>query len=172
MLDILKSNQKTWDADRAPDLEFLFEARVQLRMPPMDLGAVPDGNRIIFFVEGGTLEGPHLKGRVVPNSGADWIRIRPDGVGLLDVRFCLETHDNALIYAHWQGRSWSAPEDSEYAYDVMKPDDPAGAWRYYFRTAPFFETSDPRYAWLNTIVSVSKSRTGDGGPIHRIYAVR
>ena len=171
MLDIIKTNQTNWDAERAPDLEFLFEARVQLHLPPMDLGAVPDGNRVIFRVKEGVFEGPHMKGRVVPDGGADWIRIRPDGVGLLDVRFCLETHDNALIYAHWQGRTWSAPEDAEYAYDVSKPDDPSGAWRYYFRAAPFFETSDKRYDWLNNIVSVSKSRTGDGGPIHRVYAV-
>ena len=171
MLDLLKPDPSNWEADAAPGLEFLFEARVQLHLPPMDLGAVPDGNRVIFLVKGGTFEGPHLSGRVVPDAGADWIRIRPDGVGLLDVRFCLETHDNALIYAHWQGRTWSAPEDSEYAYDVTKPDDPGGAWRYYFRSAPFFETSDPRYAWLNNIVSVAKSRTGDGGPIHRVYGV-
>jgi hypothetical protein len=25
---------------------------------------------------------------------------------------------------------------------------------YYLRTTPLFETSDPRYAWLNTIVCV------------------
>ncbi|MDJ0919570.1 MAG: DUF3237 domain-containing protein [Henriciella sp.] len=171
MLDILNSNKTNWDADSPPGLEFLFEARVNLHIPAMDVGPTPDGNRIIFFVKDGTFEGPHLSGRVVPNSGADWISIRPDGTGVLDVRFCLETHDNALIYAYWQGRTWSGPEDAEYAFDVQKADDPTGAWRYYFRAAPFFETSDPRYAWLNNIVSVTKSRTGDGGPIHRVFAV-
>ena len=160
-----------WDANAPPGLEFLFEARVKLHMPPMNVGQMSDGARVIYLVKEGVFEGPNLKGRVVADSGADWIRIRPDGVGLLDVRFCLETHDNALIYVHWQGRSWAAPEDAAYAFDVDKPDDPAGAWRYYFRTAPFFETSDPRYAWLNNIVAVSKSRTGDGGPIHRVFAV-
>ena len=88
------------------------------------------------------------------------------------MRFCLETHDNALLYVTWQGRTWSAPEDAEYAFDVEKPDDPAGAWRYYFRAAPLFETGDARYAWLNNVIAVTKSRTGDGGPIHRVYAVR
>lgn len=29
----------------------------------------------------------------------------------------------------------------------------------------------PRYAWLNNIVAVTKSRTGDGEPIHRVFAV-
>ncbi len=160
-----------WDADAPPELAFLFEARVQLHLPPMDIGQTPDGRRVIFLVSGGTFDGPHLRGRVVPNGGADWVRIRPDGTGILDVRFSLETHDNALIYVHWQGRFWSAPDDAAYALDVTKPDDPAGAWRYYFRTAPFFETGDPRYAWLNNMVAVTKSRTGDGGPIHRVFAV-
>lgn len=161
-----------WDANGPPELEFLFEARVQLHLPPLDVGPTPDGNRLVFLVKGGTFEGPHLRGRVVPDAGADWVRIRPDGTGVLDVRFSLETHDNALLYVHWQGRFWSAPEDAEYATDLEKPDDPAGAWRYYFRAAPQFETGDPRYAWLNNVIAVSKSRTGDGGPIHRVFAVK
>ena len=171
MQDILKANQAGWDADSAPNLEFLFEARVKLHLPPLEVAPMSDGSRMIFLVKDGTFEGPHLKGRVVPDSGADWIKMRPDGTGVLDVRFCLETHDNALIYVHWLGRTWTTPEDMDYAFDVNKADDPAGAWRYYFRAAPFFETGDARYAWLNNIVSVSKSRTGDGGPIHRVFAV-
>lgn len=161
-----------WDANSPPELEFLFEARVKLHLPPIDVGSTPDGTRMIFLVKGGTFEGPHLSGRVVPDAGADWVRIRPDGSGILDVRFNLETHDNAMLYVHWHGRFWSAPDDAEYATDLEKPDDPAGAWRYYFRAAPQFETGDTRYAWLNNIIAVTKSRTGDGGPIHRVFAVK
>ncbi len=161
-----------WDANSPPELEFLFEAHVQIHLPPLDAGPTPDGQRLIFLVKGGQFEGPLLRGRVVPDGGADWVRIRPDGSGALDVRFCLETHDNALLYVYWQGRFWSAPEDAEYATDLEKPDDPAGAWRYYFRAAPQFETGDPRYAWLNNIIAVTKSRTGGGGPIHRVFAVK
>jgi hypothetical protein len=171
MLAALRNTAADWDADSPPGLEFLFEARVQLHLPALDMGPMPAGNRVIFLVKGGSFTGPHLSGRVVPDAGADWIHIRPDGSGVLDVRFCLETHDGALIYVYWQGRYWAEPEDAAYALDVEKPDDPAGAWRYYFRTAPQFETGDPRYAWLNNIIAVTKSRTGDGGPIHRVFAV-
>lgn len=146
MLDSLKPSAAGWDANSPPDLEFLFEARVKLHLPALDVGPTPDGQRVIFFIKGGTFEGPHLRGRVVLDAGADWVRIRPDGTGVLDVRFCLETHDNAMLYLHWQGRFWSAPEDAEYAIDLGKPDDPAGAWRYYFRAAPQFETGDARYS--------------------------
>lgn len=172
MLDSLRYTADNWNADSPPDLELLFEARVQLHLPPMDVGAMADGQRTIFLIKGGSFEGPHLSGTVVPDAGADWIRIRPDGSGMLDVRFCLKTHDGALIYVFWQGRVWTPAEDAEYAFDVEKADDPAGAWRYYFRSAPMFETGDERYAWLNNIVAVTKSRTGDGGPIHRVFAVR
>lgn len=172
MLDSLKHTPSDWDPESPPELEFLFEAQVQLHLPAMDIGSMADGQRLIYFIKGGTFDGPLLRGRVIPDAGADWIRIRPDGSGLLDVRFCLETHDNALLYVHWQGKFWCEPENVEYAFDVEKPDDPAGAWRYYFRTMPQFETGDERYAWLNNIVAVSKSRTGDGGPIHRVFAVR
>ena len=82
MLDRLKYSAADWDASSPPDLEFLFEARVQLHLPPMDVGTLSDGQRVIFLIKGGTFEGPHLRGRVVPDAGADWIRLRPDGTGL------------------------------------------------------------------------------------------
>lgn len=105
-------------------------------------------------------------------SGADWSRIRADGSGALDVRMCFKTDDDALIYVHWHGLMVFSDENRDYALDFAKPDDPAGASRYYFRTSPQFETADPRYAWMNQIVAITKSRTGDGGVIHRTFAVR
>ncbi|MEO0608536.1 MAG: DUF3237 domain-containing protein [Pseudomonadota bacterium] len=153
------------------DLEFLFEARVQLDAPIM-VGPTPEGTRMIVNVLGGTFEGPNIRGRVMPNTGADWARLRSDGSGALDVRFCLETEDQAILYAHWHGIMMYRPEDQAYAMDFAKPDDPAGADRYYFRTAPRFETAHADYAWLNHTLCVSKSRTGDGGVIHRIFAVK
>ena len=153
------------------ETEFLFEARVAL-YPELDMGAGPEGHRVIYFVKDGSFDGPRLSGRVVPNSGADWVRVQPDGGSHLDVRFCLETTDGALIYAHWYGRFIAPPEHFDYAMDLAKPDDPAGADRYYFHASPEFETSHPRYAWLNNIVSVTKSRTGGGGVVHRVFAIK
>ena len=153
------------------DTEFLFEVRVSLA-EPHHLGQTPEGYRMIVNVAGGRFEGPKLSGEVVPMSGADWSRIRPDGSGALDVRMCLRTDDDALIYVHWHGLMVFEPEEQEYALDFAKPDDPDGADRYYFRACPQFETADERYAWLNKIISVTKSRTGDGGVIHRVFAVR
>ncbi|MEO0383664.1 MAG: DUF3237 domain-containing protein [Pseudomonadota bacterium] len=153
------------------ETEFLFEARVRLDTP-LHVGATPEGYRMIVNVKDGTFEGPRLRGQVVPNTGADWSRMRADGCGHLDVRFCLRTDDDALIYAHWHGAMAFDPSERDYALDFDKADDPDGAHRYYFRTSPRFEVADERYAWLNNLVSVSKSRTGDGGVIHRIFAIK
>ena len=149
---------------------FLLEARVKLAEPQI-IGPTPEGLRMTVPVAGGRFEGPRLSGDVVPFSGADWARIRPDGSGSLDVRMTLKTHDGVLIYVHWHGIMRFAPQDQAYAMDFAKPDDPAGAWRYYFRASPRFEVGDERYAWLNTLVCVTKSRTGDGGVIHRMFVV-
>jgi Protein of unknown function (DUF3237) len=65
-----------------------------------------------------------------------------------------------------------APEEQGYALDFAKPDDPTGAGRYYFRTSPRFEVGEARYAWLNHLLCVSRSRTGGGGVIHRVFAVK
>lgn len=153
------------------ETEFLFEARVALA-EAIHVGPTPEGYRMIVNVAGGRFEGPKLKGEVLPMSGADWSRIRSDGSGALDVRMCFKTGDGALIYVHWHGLMVFADENRDYALDFAKADDPPGAARYYFRTSPQFETGDPRYAWLNKIISVSKSRTGGGGVIHRVFAVK
>lgn len=158
--------------DRGPEVEteFLFEARVRLA-DAHHIGQTPEGYRMNVPVAGGRFEGPRLSGEIAPYSGADWSRIRPDGSGALDVRMTLRTDDDVLIYVHWHGVMRFAPEDQAYALDFAKPDDPAGASRYYFRTSPRFEVADSRYLWLNNLICVTKSRTGDGGVIHRVFAV-
>ena len=69
------------------ETEFLFEARVKLDPTTIDVGSGPEGHRTIYLVKGGRFEGPVLKGDVVPDSGADWVRGRADGSFHLDVRF-------------------------------------------------------------------------------------
>lgn len=158
-------------APQEVETEFLFEARVKLA-EAQHIGQTPDGYRMTVPVAGGRFEGPRLSGDVVPMSGADWSRIRADGSGALDVRMTLKTDDGALIHVHWHGLMVFAPEEQAYALDFAKPDDPVGASRYYFRTSPRLEVGDERYAWLNGLLCVSKSRTGDGGVIHRVFAVK
>jgi hypothetical protein len=152
--------------------EFLFEERIQIQ-EPMDVGQGPEGHRMIFMFKSGYFEGPKLKGEIISMSGGDWARVRADGSGSIDVRKCLKTHDGAIIYMTYGGRMVTTPENFAYVLDYSKPDDPQGAEeRYYLRTNPLFETGDERYAWLNHIVAIGKGRTGDGGVIQEVFAVK
>lgn len=152
-------------------VDFLFEVRIPLAAPIV-VGAGPEGERVVLLARSGRFDGPHLHGEVVPLSGGDWVRRRADGVSIIDVRLCLRTDDGATILMTYHGRLHAPDDDGDYARDFAKPDDPEGAHRYYFRTAPLFETGDARYAWLNRIVAVATGRTGDGGVIYDVYVVR
>src|SRR6266404_5017264 len=124
------------------------------------IGAVPHGTRVTVPISGGRFEGPRLRGRVVPGGG-DWTLLRADGVLELDLRLTLETHDGALIHMASFGLR-HGPQDVIAALGRGETVDPA---RYYFRTAPRFETSAPRYAFLNRLVAISVGDRRPRGPI-------
>jgi hypothetical protein len=58
--------------------EFLFDLSLTLQAP-LDIGAGPEGHRLIVMMSGGRLEGPRLSGTVLPLTGADWPRMRSVG---------------------------------------------------------------------------------------------
>lgn len=130
------------------ELQLLFQAHVTLAAP-RELGETPRGRRRIIDITGGNFSGPRLYGKVLPG-GADWQLIRSDGVAFLDARYTLETADGALIYVENRGYR-HGPRDIIERLARGEDVDPA---LYYMRTTPWFETSDPRYAWLNRIVCV------------------
>ena len=58
---------------------------------------------------GGELLGPKIKGKIRP-VGADWLTVRTDGMGILDVRATAETDDGALIYMYYYGTADLGPD--------------------------------------------------------------
>ena len=76
-------------------LEYLFSFSFGLKLPPEVIGPVPEGIRANFYLTGGSVEGPRLKGKVLP-VGADYLLLRKDGVAVLDVRATFESEDGAL----------------------------------------------------------------------------
>jgi Protein of unknown function (DUF3237) len=147
---------------------FLFAARIGLSAP-LAVGATPEGQRVIYHVTGGELSGPRIKGRYLP-SGGEWARIRPDGSLAIDVRCCVETDDDALIYVTYQGRLVVPPELQGQVFDMAAPDRPAPS-TYYFRVAPLFETASENYAWLNGIQAVGVGEVVQGGVAYRVYQI-
>lgn len=134
--------------------------------PPQRIGAVPHGARVIAPITGGTFEGPRLRGNVLPGGG-DWTLLRSDGVLELDLRITLETDDGALIYMTSFGLR-HGPADVLAALARGESVDPS---TYYFRTAPRFEASAPRYAFLNRLIAVAAGDRQPSGPIYTIDEV-
>lgn len=131
-----------------PVLEPLFRAEITLA-PIRDLGRTPLGHRRIIEITGGSFSGKRLSGRVLPG-GADWQVIRPDTSAYLDTRYTLETEDGALIYVQNKGYRHGSPEVLA-RLAKGEPVDPAS---YYMRTAPWFETSAEKYAWINRTICI------------------
>ena len=130
------------------ELQLLLEARITLAAP-RELGETPRGRRRIIEITGGSFSGLRLSGRVLPG-GADWQIVRADGVAYLDARYTLETADGALIYVENRGYRHGPRE----AIERLGRGEGVDPRLYYMRTTPWFETSDPRYAWLNRIICV------------------
>jgi hypothetical protein len=127
------------------------------------VGAVPHGTRVIAPITGGQFEGPRLRGKVLPGGG-DWTLLRADGVLELDLRITLETDDGALIHMTSFGYRHGPPEVLA-ALGRGERVDPAS---YYFRTTPRFETGNPKYAFLNRILTVCTGDRRAEGPIYSI----
>lgn len=146
-------------------LEPLMQYRADLR-PPTDVGAGPFGVRWIFDVAGGHVEGPRLKGTVLP-SGGDWLLVGPDGVGRLDVRGTFATDDGAYIYVSYHGVLFL----DEKVMAAIEKGIPTEFGEIRFFTQPRFETGDSRYAWLNSTVAVAQGRVLPSAVEYRVYEV-
>jgi hypothetical protein len=134
--------------------------------PLQKLGAVPHGTRLIAPITGGTFEGPRLRGKVVPGGG-DWTLSRSDAVLELDLRITLETDDGAFINMSSFGLRHGPPE----ILAALARGESVDPSKYYFRTAPRFETSEPAYAFLNQLIAVASGDRRATGPIYTINEV-
>jgi len=134
--------------------------------PPQKVGAVPLGTRAIAPITGGNFEGPRLRGKVLPG-GADWTLLRSDGVLELDLRIGLETDDGALIDMTSFGLRHGPPE----VLAALARGESVDSSKYYFRTAPRFETSAPQYAFLNRLIGIASGDRRSSGPIYTIEEV-
>lgn len=79
-----------------PELEYTAHVEVKFKKPVV-FGETPEGLRVNFYAEAGVMRGA-LSGRVLRNS-ADYMIIRRDGMGLIDIRAAIETDDGARLWA-------------------------------------------------------------------------
>jgi hypothetical protein len=107
--------------------------------PPIDVGAGPQGTRLIIEVASAQITGDRLSGEMVGSAAADWVLVGSEGTSTLDVRLAFATDDGATIFVQYHGRSDASQGLPATVY-----------------VAPRFETSDERYVWLNRVQAIGK----------------
>ena len=135
---------------------------------PEVIGPVPEGIRANFYVDGGEVSGPKLRGKLRP-VGADWLTIRTDGVAILDVRTTIETHDGALVYLTYTGMM-DLGEDGYQKF--LRGESASGSLP--IQTNPRCHTAHPDYQWLNRLfcLGIGQAFLDRGEVVYDVYAVR
>ena len=127
-------------------------------IPALSVGIGPAGDRTVGGIREVTVTSERLNATLAGPAAGDWL-VRSGAIGVIDARMTLRTDDGALIYMTYGGRlDMSNPSEGIYAY-----------------VAPVFETGDARYAWLNAIQAVGKSKLslspGGGQLAYEFYEV-
>jgi len=142
----------TIDGERDMEFELLCEIEIELAPPPIVIPDTPEGTRVIVHASRGRFAGPRFNGKVLA-SGADWFLMRPDGVGVIDARLVLRTHDREFIYMTYSGRA---------QLDVGGPTS--------IQTAPTFAAStNGKYAWLNGVQAIGVGEPSAVGVKYKVY---
>jgi len=136
----------------------------ELRRPADLVGDVPLGQRMVAEVTGGSFEGDRLKGTIV-TPGADWVLVSAGGIGHVDVRLTLKTDDDAFIYMQYLGKLVFNDKVAE----AVQQGKGTEIGDTYFMTQPRFESGNPDYEWLNSIVAIAEGRLIEGGVEYRVY---
>jgi hypothetical protein len=115
----------------------------------LKFGDTPYGERRVINIQGGTVEGPRVKGKILAG-GADWQIVRADGVVHLHARYTVEAEGGGLILVNSEGYRHGPPE----VMARLARDETVDPSLYYFRAFMRFETADPSVAWLNRILAI------------------
>lgn len=149
-----------------PSLEFLFKATVTLDKP-REVGHTKYGIRRIIGINGGTFEGPNMKGVVLPG-GADWQTVRADGTADLVATYSLQTDDGVTIFIDNRGIRTASPE----VLARLAKGEEVPASEYYMRTTTNFEVDkDSKYSWLNKSVFICTGMRKANSVILKFYKV-
>jgi hypothetical protein len=149
-------------------LDYLASVKVPLKGPET-IGVTPEGILVnwYWYPAEGMVTGPKLNAKV-RQFGGDWMTIRRDGVGVMDVRATLETGDGALIFVNYLGHYELGPNGYQDFLDGRWPE------RAPTRTTPRFHTAHPSYVWLNRLqcIGIGEVRMRELSYTYDLYALR
>lgn len=156
------------DPELMPELEFVFEMRVEFTDDRCMFGPLPEGGSQGYTpTSGGSIYGPRLQGRVVPLSGADFALVRADKVIEINSHYLLEADDGTKIYINNSGYLVPArPGEARVSHGTPQPD--------YFRFTPKFKVPAGPHEWLarTVILGTGSRRSNPDHSIFRYYAVK
>ena len=116
----------------------------------LQFGKTPYGERRVINILGGRVEGPKLKGRILPG-GADWQFVRGDGALHVEARYTIESDQGAHILVSSDGVRHGPPD----ILTKLAKGEAVDPSLYYFRTVMRFETAAPALDWLNRILALA-----------------
>jgi hypothetical protein len=155
------------DFARPPAIELDHLTDLSIDFGPVQLFATPLGTRVNYVIEHGVLDGPLLRGTLLPGGG-DWIVVGADGIARLDVRATIRTHDDQLIQLFSTGRvEMDAAARERYTAGELLAWDEA-----YARSVPRFDTGAEAYRWLNRAVAVAVNQVSLDHVDYRVFLVR
>jgi hypothetical protein len=152
-----------------PGLRFAFRILLEfdpgprLRFEP----AFQSARRGFVAVQGGSIEGPLLSGRVLPHSGGDWPRLWHSGLVEFDAHYQLEAADGTPIYIHNRGVAYAPPEVMARIESgaAVSPDE------IYCRVTPRFEVPAGPHEWLARTLFVGKGERRGAQSVFDYYSV-
>lgn len=156
-----EASQQNLSDSRLPfSLEYLSHFTIHLGgSPPEIIGETPEGIKVNWYISSGEFIGPKLNGKI-NHEGGDWMTIRQDGVGIMDVRATLETSDGALIFIHYPGYFELGEKGYENFLKNKWPPTPPT------RTTPWMITAHPKYLWVNRLQCIGIGRVVMKEPIY------
>jgi len=148
-----------------PKLDLAFDLHLDLGKP-VDVGRVSAaGDRRVASVLGGTLQGPGLKGKILP--GADYQIIRPDGFTELDAHYVVQMENGDLIYINNRGMRHGPPE----VLRKLNAGEAVDQSQIYFRTVISVETAAPSLQWMSRTIFVCVGERLPNQALIHVYRV-
>lgn len=157
----------TTGIDQVSSLEVTHLTDLSIDFEPVQMFTTPMGTRLVYVVEHGQVDGPLLRGEILPGGG-DWLVAGTDGIARLDVRATIKTDDDQFVYLTNTGRARLDDDALRRFYDGDLV-----AWdEIYARSAPLFETGADAHAWLNRAVTIAVNQFSLTHVDYRIFLVR
>lgn len=134
--------------------------------PVVTFGPTPLGERRHVAIVGGTVDGPGLRGRILPGGG-DWLTVRTDGTFEIDAHYAIETGDRAIVEVRSRGVRAGPPE----VLAALARGEPVPPTAYYFRTVVRLTTGAVVWAHLNDLLLLARGERRAAQVLLDLYQV-